>query len=183
MYCIQCGASISDDWNACPQCGASLTKNQYATGPQGFSHQPANILTTSERPTGLRFLAGFIDIILMSILFTVMAFAIGDTETSGGGFTVQLNGWPALLYFFIVMAYYIVMEGLTGATIGKLIVGLKVVKLNGEHYGWGASMGRNLLRIIDGLPFLYLIGIISIAVTGNKQRVGDLAVNTVVVRR
>jgi uncharacterized RDD family membrane protein YckC len=41
---------------------------------------------------------------------------------------------------------------------------------------------RNLLRVVDGLPFLYLVGIITIAASKRDQRVGDMAAGTIVVR-
>ena len=44
-------------------------------------------------------------------------------------------------------------------------------------------MIRNLLRIVDGLPAFYIVGIVCIALTPNKQRVGDMAANTLVVKK
>ncbi len=43
-------------------------------------------------------------------------------------------------------------------------------------------MLRNILRIVDALPVLYLVGLGFVAVTGKNQRIGDLAAGTVVVR-
>lgn len=79
-------------------------------------------------------------------------------------------------------AYYVIPEGFVGWSFGKLLLGLKVVKANGEPYTWGAALLRNVLRIVDGLPVLYLVGLVSIAVTLKKQRIGDLAAGTLVVR-
>jgi uncharacterized RDD family membrane protein YckC len=61
-------------------------------------------------------------------------------------------------------------------------MGLKVVKLNDERYDWRAVLLRNIIRIVDGAPILYIVGLISIAVTEKNQRLGDLAAGTVVVR-
>ena len=63
-----------------------------------------------------------------------------------------------------------------------MIMGLKVVKLNGRRYGWGSVILRNTLRVVDGLPFLYLIGIIFMGLTRHDQRLGDLTAGTLVVR-
>ena len=41
---------------------------------------------------------------------------------------------------------------------------------------------RNVLRLIDILPFVYLVGCVSILVTSRNQRLGDLAAGTLVVR-
>jgi uncharacterized RDD family membrane protein YckC len=76
----------------------------------------------------------------------------------------------------------VVFEGLTARTPGKFLLGLKVVKLDGGSYYWVAVLGRNVLRIVDFLPVLYLVGLVTIAVTEKNQRIGDLAVGTLVVR-
>ena len=62
------------------------------------------------------------------------------------------------------------------------MLGLKVVKLDGRPYGLKAVLVRNVLRAIDGLPGLYLVGIVSIGMTDWKQRVGDRAAGTQVIR-
>jgi len=92
-----------------------------------------------------------------------------------------LDGLPALLYFIVVLAYYIVPEVQMGKTLGKMVMGLKVVAENGS-YSWGKAFIRNILRIVDGLPVLYLVGVICIAVTKKHQRIGDMAAGTLVVR-
>ena len=66
--------------------------------------------------------------------------------------------------------------------MGKWIMGLRVVKLDGQPYGWWSVIGRNIIRVIDGLPVLYLVGIIVVALSLNKQRLGDMVAGTSVVR-
>ena len=82
----------------------------------------------------------------------------------------------------LAILYYIVMEATQGATLGKMALGLRVVKTNGSPISWSESIIRNLLRIIDGL-FFYLVGAILIWNSPLRQRLGDRAANTVVVRR
>ena len=67
------------------------------------------------------------------------------------------------------------------ATLGKKAMGLKVVRENGEAMDWGAVIIRNLLRIIDGIAF-YLVGAIVVWVSKKRQRLGDMAAKTLVVR-
>ncbi|MFL5661319.1 MAG: RDD family protein, partial [Ktedonobacteraceae bacterium] len=69
-----------------------------------------------------------------------------------------------------------------GATLGKMVVGLRVVKLDGSPISWSESVIRNLLRIIDGI-FFYLVGAIFVWTSPRKQRLGDRAASTVVIRR
>jgi uncharacterized RDD family membrane protein YckC len=133
--------------------------------------------------TGQRIVAALLDIALLFILFLVMAALMGDLgSTDGGGFEVRLENGPFILYLLLNMAYFVIMERLTGATLGKIVMGLRVAKLDGEPYGWGAVLLRNVLRIIDGLPLLYLVGIVSIAATEQNQRLGDLAARATVIR-
>jgi uncharacterized RDD family membrane protein YckC len=78
--------------------------------------------------------------------------------------------------------YYILLEGLRGATLGKKLVKIKVVREDGSACGLGPAFVRNILRIIDELPFLYIIGMILISRSNKKQRLGDRLAKTVVVK-
>jgi uncharacterized RDD family membrane protein YckC len=69
-----------------------------------------------------------------------------------------------------------------GATLGKMLLRLRVVKTDGTPISRSESIIRNLLRIIDGL-FYYLVGAILIWNSPLRQRLGDRAAKTVVVRR
>ncbi|MFL5628504.1 MAG: RDD family protein [Ktedonobacteraceae bacterium] len=82
----------------------------------------------------------------------------------------------------LALAYFIILEATQGATLGKMAIGLRVVKKDGLPIGWSESVIRNLLRIIDGL-FFYLVGAIFVWTSPLKQRLGDRAANTVVIRR
>ena len=74
----------------------------------------------------------------------------------------------------------------TPAVLGKLIVDTRVVGdepgvAAGAAPGWGPSILRNLLRVVDGF-FFYLVGFITAIATTDNQRVGDLAASTQVVK-
>ena len=81
----------------------------------------------------------------------------------------------------MVLAYYFVMEAATGKTLGKMLMGLRVQALDGAYTPM-KSFIRNLLRIIDGLPVFYLLGLIVMVSSKRKQRIGDMAAGTVVVK-
>ena len=138
----------------------------------------------TENLTGRRIGAALIDIVVLFIVFAVFAMLFGETEPEDEdtvGFNLSLSGGPALIYFLIVIAYYFVMEAATGKTLGKMLLGLKVQAIDGAYTPMKAFI-RNILRIVDSLPFLYLLGFIVMAVSKNKQRIGDMAAGTVVVR-
>ena len=134
----------------------------------------------AENVTGIRIVAGIIDVVLLFVLFLVMSMLFGDSDSGDGGVSVNLNGAPALLYFLLAFGYYLVLEATTGQTLGKKVMGLKVVALEGE-LSWGKVAIRTILRILDGL-FLYLVGVICIAVSKKHQRIGDMAAGTIVVK-
>ena len=126
---------------------------------------------------GRRAVAVLIDSILLFIVGYLIAFAAGGTTQDG--FNVQ--GGPAFLWLAIGLAYYIIMEALSGATLGKKAMGLKVMKEGGEPIDWKASIVRNVLRLIDGF-FFYLVGAIVVWASKKRQRLGDMAANTLVVK-
>jgi uncharacterized RDD family membrane protein YckC len=137
------------------------------------------------RVTGRRIAAGLLDVIVLGAVFTALALAIGDSDTSGSGVSLHLGGAPALLWFVIVVAYYFVPEWLAGRTLGKAALGLLVVPADGgvsDRAGAGAIAVRTVLRLVDGLPFLYGLGLLVVVVSPQNQRIGDLAARTVVVR-
>lgn len=95
----------------------------------------------------------------------------------------ELEGGPALLYYLISYLYYILMEAYMGGTVGKLILGMRIELEDGSPVSIGASIIRNLLRIVDFLPFAYILGIIMISTSPLKQRLGERVAKTVVVKK
>ena len=126
---------------------------------------------------GRRAVAVIIDSILLMIVGWGLAAVMGGATSTG----FNLTGAPALVFFLIAFAYFTVMEKAMGATLGKKLMGLKVVRENGEAMDWGAAIIRNILRIIDGILF-YLVGAIVVWVSKRRQRLGDMAAKTLVVR-
>jgi uncharacterized RDD family membrane protein YckC len=84
------------------------------------------------------------------------------------------------IFLIVIFAYFILLEGLTGVTIGKLILGLKVLSVDSKKITLRQSVIRNLGRLLDGLPMLNILGIVSIARSPIKQRIGDKIAKTVV---
>jgi uncharacterized RDD family membrane protein YckC len=120
---------------------------------------------------GMRFLALLIDGIIIGAVGGLLAFILRNAPGFSGG-----------LIGLLAIAYFIVMEATQGATVGKMALGLRVVKMDGSPISWSESVIRNLLRIIDGL-FGYLVGAILIWTSPLKQRLGDRVANTVVIRK
>src|SRR6478672_4362194 len=130
---------------------------------------------------GRRFVAFLVDGILLFIVGYTIAALTG--QTTPGGFNLQ--GLPALLYFIINFGYGIVLEATQGATLGKMLLKLRVVRLNGEPISWSEAVIRNILRIVDAIPYFipYLTGAILVWTSPKRQRLGDRVANTVVIRQ
>lgn len=127
---------------------------------------------------GIRAVATIIDIVIFWALSFIVAIVTG--ETSGAGFALGTLG--SCLVGIIALGYYIVMETMYGGTVGKLALGLKVVKEDGSALDWQTSIVRTLLRIIDGL-FFYLIAAILVWTSPTNQRLGDKVAKTLVVKK
>ena len=129
-----------------------------------------------------RTVAQIIDWIFSLIWF--LPFAVVEHPV-GGGIRLSWDGWRAVTPYLITLVYFVVLEGLLGATVGKFLTGIRVVQADGATMGWGGSVVRNLLRIVDAIPYVlpYLLGAIVIWTGGErKQRVGDRVARTVVIR-
>jgi len=89
-----------------------------------------------------------------------------------------------VISFFLVSAGYgISAEWFwRGQTVGKKLFRLRVVDIHGLKLQFSQVLIRNLMRIIDSMPALYLAGGVSCILNRHCQRLGDFAANTVVIR-
>ncbi|WP_416147254.1 RDD family protein [Salipaludibacillus sp. HK11] len=87
-----------------------------------------------------------------------------------------------VLIFVINNGYFFVLEYFTGGrTIGKKVIGIRVIQENGHSITLLSSFIRNFLRIVDSLPASHLLGIIMIFAYPKHKRLGDLAAGSIVV--
>jgi len=134
--------------------------------------------------TGRRVLAIIVDGLLLSVLFWVMSMLFGSSSAEGGQVSATMTGLPFILYLLIVFGYFTLMEGYLGQTVGKMLLGIKVIREHdGEVPGLRVAAIRTILRLIDVLPFAYLVGYIAVLISAKNQRLGDMAAHTLVVRK
>lgn len=87
-----------------------------------------------------------------------------------------------IIAFVAHWLYPVLFEVLAdGRTLGKRMLGLRVLMSDGRPVGWGPSLIRNLLRVVDGLPGAYTVGLASVLLTRDFQRLGDIVAGTLVV--
>ena len=137
---------------------------------------------------GIRAAAYIID----SLVYSIVSFGIQLTEgiVAGIAFYV-LTGRELLIKeqdfqilsfiggLVIFLIYFVMFEWLYGATPGKLILSMRVIKEDGTPCGLGAALGRGLLRFIDG--FFFGLPAYFIMKAPLYQRGGDQVAKTLVV--
>jgi uncharacterized RDD family membrane protein YckC len=150
-----------------------------------FGYQVAGI--------GSRFLAALIDSLIQGAiyLFLFVIFILVTTIGPSLKLSAQIMSWLSTVIsivivvalFLIQFGYYIVLEIVTrGRSPGKELLGLSVIKENGYPLTPMDSIIRNLVRIVDFLPFAYGVGIIAMFLNDRAKRLGDMAAGTLVVQ-
>ena len=93
---------------------------------------------------------------------------------------VSLRG---LVLVGLYLGYHFILETICQTTLGKRVMNLHVVRLNGSTPSTACILTRTLLRIVEANPLIfgYLPGAVSISLTRYHQRLGDLLAGTVVV--
>ena len=130
---------------------------------------------------GRRLVATIVDGIIIGILFGVIS-GIFLVQQDAMSDSFELLGTSNIAAIVVFIVYYAALEATTGATIGKRLLSLRVVMVDGAPVDWASSIIRNVLRIVDILPGFYLLGAIFVWSTEKNQRIGDLGANTVVIR-
>jgi uncharacterized RDD family membrane protein YckC len=154
----------------------SMTRS--TVGPASLG-QRANV-----HVTGRRIVSTFIDGLVIGGLYNVMAASFGTITTEGSPthWRSTMSVAATIAYGVLVALYFIVLEGPFGKTLGKAVTGIRVVsESDGQPPGLGRATVRTALRIVDGL-FSYLVAFIAVLASPKRQRLGDMAARTLVVR-
>jgi uncharacterized RDD family membrane protein YckC len=127
-----------------------------------------------------RMLALLVDLAAVAALSSVVEQALSPFQVLSKDLT---GGVLVVVEFAISLIYAMVAEWLwRGQTVGKRLLGLRVVDAHGLRLEPSQVIVRNLLRLLDALPALYLTGGIACVFSRHRQRLGDLAAGTVVIR-
>ncbi|MGH9789507.1 MAG: RDD family protein [Candidatus Acidiferrales bacterium] len=131
---------------------------------------------------GSRFLALGVDYLIQFIAFMALLIL----------YTNIIIPWPWLaqwaevififVFFFLSQAYFAFFEAFwNGQSPGKRYTRLRVIKEDGRPVGVADAVARNLLRIVDWLPGIYVVGIVTMMLNRQNKRLGDYVAGTVVV--
>jgi uncharacterized RDD family membrane protein YckC len=127
-----------------------------------------------------RMLALIVDILVVVTIGRVVEQILAPLGFLGSDFSEAIK---VVAFFVISLLYMATAEWLwRGQTVGKRLLRLRVVDAGGLKLEASQVMVRNLMRFVDGLPALYLVGGIACLTSRHRQRLGDLAAGTVVTR-
>jgi uncharacterized RDD family membrane protein YckC len=134
----------------------------------------------------IRYLAILLDLVVLSAVFFPVTRIVKGTWILSATNHRWAHGWfvtdPLCLIFLAVMIlYFVLFEAFPGATPGKVAAGLRVRRPDGGRPGLTRSLVRNLLRVVDGLPALGILGAVLIATSSERTRLGDRLAQTRVV--
>ena len=92
-------------------------------------------------------------------------------------------GMLFVIWFVNEWGYFVICETLfNGKTIGKHMMGIRVIHEEGHPITFWASAARNIVRAADALPGVYGLGFLTMMLSGNFRRLGDLIGRTVVIQ-
>lgn len=111
--------------------------------------------------------------VLVNLIKDALSFVYEDTWTQRG--LVALIFLPAMFYSLLMHSIF------NGRTVGKMLLKMRVVRLDGTPVHWSNYLVRWMLRLVDIWIFFGSIGILSILFSERRQRLGDAAAGTVVI--
>jgi uncharacterized RDD family membrane protein YckC len=182
-YCKKCGNELPEEAKYCPVCGTAVTVEETPAAPVA----PA-VSTTPEVPGlklafwGERFLAWLIDVVIIGVIVGILGLF---TWFVGQSFT-WWSGWPGWIPFFnfnlggvIYFLYWMFMDGAYGQSFGKMVMRIKVTRLDGRPVGMAnaalESIGKAFL-----LPLDCLLG--WLLYPGRRQRIFNYLSETIVIK-
>jgi uncharacterized RDD family membrane protein YckC len=141
---------------------------------------------------GSRGAAVIVDTAVQCVAVLIIMFALLSTYTVSNAFLpffrglgagVLLLSLAALGILVVTAGYFILFEIVwNGQTPGKRLVGVRVIRENGYPMRPVDAVIRNLVRIVDWLPGIYGIGVLTMLLNKRARRLGDFAAGTIVVR-
>lgn len=164
MYCQKCGKEIPGDAKFCNGCG-----------------QPLEILANDGNQYGgfwIRFAAYAIDFVILLIPTLLVSFLFRATTPADNPAVELVNFIISLTIWWVYTA--VLQSSYWQATLGKKLLGLKVVDYEGTRISFGRATGRYFASFLSAI--LLCIGLIMIAFTKKKQALHDMMAGTLVVR-
>lgn len=133
---------------------------------------------------GERLLAQILDLLVIIAYSFVVSYLVDVVGLDK--YLSSLDYWSAaavyIIIFLPVFFYTLIQESIwEGRTIGKKIMKMKVIKIDGYQAGFGDYLIRWLFRLIEVVPPFSIIGLMAIIFNGKNQRIGDIGAGTAVI--
>lgn len=143
----------------------------------------------SYRPGGfwIRFVAALLDIVIWLVIVAILVFILYTTNLLDihqiQNSKQEINYSYTILYLTLYIIYYPLAESSQKmqGTLGKYILGLKIVKSDGNRMSFLRAIARHFAKGISFLPLA--LGFIMVAFNKNKRGLHDIICNTYVVRK
>jgi uncharacterized RDD family membrane protein YckC len=206
IFCNQCGSQNSSAAQFCSICGAPLANALPASNPLGVPDatlvappqaqylQAGNEVQTpvgGQRAYGgfwIRFVAAVIDGIIVQAVVTPVVFIVGlmigvagAVATTGRGPGIIAIWIGAVFGLFASWLYEAAMESSSKqATLGKMVLGMKVTDLQGNRISFARATARHFCKYISAM--IMFIGYIMAGFTDRKQALHDMIAGTLVRR-
>lgn len=115
-----------------------------------MNHRPGS----AGRPAGfwIRVLAALLDALVCSLVQFSLGFAAGSLWGREVGASPAFQSMVVVFTLLFALLYTAALHGGPGQTVGKLLVGVRVVALDGEALGFGAALLRSLAYLVSLLP-------------------------------
>jgi uncharacterized RDD family membrane protein YckC len=134
---------------------------------------------------GERILSSLVDL-LIKIAYALFVFYVFFDLFGVSDLIKGMDNWSIaaviIFFFFPIMIYSLVLESIfDGQTLGKKLLKIKVVKIDGYQAGFGEYLIRWIFRLIEKNYILVVVGLITMVVSKKVQRLGDMAAGTAVI--
>ena len=134
---------------------------------------------------GSRFLAIAFDTLIQALaagILIIIAIFVATRLSGNNASPMWLGAGLLIVWFTIYTGYYALFEAIwNGQTPGKRMARIRVIEDSGRPITPSESVARNLMRIVDALPSLYGIGVVSILFSKQNKRLGDFLAGTIVI--
>lgn len=195
MECPHCHSQVRPHTKHCHRCGGIIPSSQHLLEECGLTEPVSSVAPVKPtapsssgsrfRPARLgdRFIAFVLDLAVLFGMFAIVDAWVFMRWSIFNGNEMQLTAASLVvaltLNTIVLFLYGWLLEAAFGATLGKALVGIRIVRTSGCGR-LSACAVRNVLRIVDGVG-LYLVGTAVAACSDVRQRIGDICANTAVV--
>lgn len=157
VFCWKCGSELREDAGFCPKCGASVRGTMGIESPTGFELLRDD--KAVQNHWARRLIALVIDAAIVTVALVIIAvvvsipFLVGlsFSSTTVGTFPAWWGAWWGFWFggigSLVLFLYFFLAEGLYGRTVGKEIMGLRVVRVDGKPMDMRSSLIRNISKI------------------------------------